>query len=212
MYRVSVRDAFAFAWHAFQVAPWLYALMTGTLIMFLLLVSSLVGSGAAAGDLRALPGLILIICAGALVQLAFARFSLAAVRGTTPAWNALWVPSAFPKFFLFAFAQSMLFQTESPLVLALALIVAILLSFTQLIMADKSLGLIAASRESIRLVAPHADKVAILIVVSSLLNVLGLVAFGVGLFVSLPVCLIATAYVYRTIHDGKPPREISVHA
>lgn len=212
MYRVSVRHAFTFAWRAFQVAPWHYALMVGTLIIFLLLVSSLVGGGSDTGDVRAIPGLVLMIASGALVQLAFARLSLAAVRGVPPAWNALWVPSAFPKFFLFAFAQSILFQTDSPLILTLALIVAILLSFTQLIMADRDLGLIAAARESIRLVAPHADTVALLIIVSSVLNVLGLVAFGVGLFVSLPVCLIATAYVYCTIHTGKPPREISVHA
>ncbi|MBU6310699.1 hypothetical protein KGO06_02065 [Patescibacteria group bacterium] len=199
MHRVSVFDAFAFGIRAFRADPLSYAARIGVIVAFLLIVVSLIGDSLSAMGLQSGIGMLIVASAGAVAQLAYTRLALTALRERVAAWDELWLPRAFPSIIVYAVFQSVLFSAPSPLLLTLAFILAVLLAFVPFLVVERGSTLIDAARESIRLVAPRAGTVALLLIASAFLNLAGLIALGVGVLVSLPITLIATAHVYQSI-------------
>ena len=78
-----------------------------------------------------------------------------------------------------------------PLLFVLGVIFSLMFMFSGFLVIDRELGPIEAMKESYRITRGHKWKLFGLLLLLSLINLLGLLAFIVGLFVSVPVSLLA---------------------
>ena len=81
------------------------------------------------------------------------------------------------------------------------LIIWFLTIFTPFYVIDKNLAPTEAIANSIALVRRHAGKLILFCLVAWLVYLLGAIVCFVGLLVSIPVAMVATAYMYRRIQD-----------
>jgi uncharacterized membrane protein len=101
--------------------------------------------------------------------------------------------------------QSVIVLIGLVLLIVPGIIASLLFSMTQLSVIDKSLKPIEALKASYRLTKKHLWLLFQFMIVLVLLNLAGLIALVVGLFVTLPVSLIAVAYVYRKLTALEEP-------
>lgn len=74
---------------------------------------------------------------------------------------------------------------------------------------DKQIGPRAALKKSSELTDGVKLKLLFFFVLIALVNLLGVLAFLLGLFVTIPITMVATAYVYRKLLPGKIERTAS---
>ena len=58
--------------------------------------------------------------------------------------------------------------------------------------------------EQVDLEGPRAGEVLVFLLVCGLINFVGALVCGIGLFVTIPVTMIASGYAWRTL-NGRPP-------
>jgi len=76
---------------------------------------------------------------------------------------------------------------------------AIKYSFYKYMLIDKNLGPIEALKESGKITHGAKWNLLLFFIVIMILNIIGILAMGVGLLISMPVTLMATVYVYRKL-------------
>lgn len=198
----SIREALRFGWAEFKRDPWFYVGTTAALLVFSIVVDSLTSGGSGAGSVF---GMIISLMASSVVTIAFARLALSAAAGTHVGWDGLWAPQFFFPVLGATIAQSVIVMIGLVLLIIPGIIASVLLGFTQFALIDKKLMPIAALKESYRLTRPHLLSLFFLTLAVAALNILGLLAVGVGLLVTIPVSLIALASVYRTLAQAQEP-------
>lgn len=198
----SIREALRFGWAEFKRDPWFYVGTTAALLIFSIVVDSLTSEG---HDFGFLVGTILSLLASTIVTIAFVRLALSAAQGTHVGWDGLWAPQFFFPVLGATIAQSVIVLIGFVLLIIPGVIASILLGFTQFALIDKKLMPFAALKESYRLTRPHLLSLFFLTLAVAALNILGLIALGVGLLVTIPVSLIALASVYRALAQAQEP-------
>lgn len=83
------------------------------------------------------------------------------------------------------------------------LILAIRLSFSPLIVVDTKIGPIEALKESYAITKGSFWKILLFWLAIAVMNLLGLLIFGIGLLLTVPVSTFATIYVYRLLSQQK---------
>jgi uncharacterized membrane protein len=82
------------------------------------------------------------------------------------------------------------------------IVVAVRFCLYPFLIVDEGLGPVEAIQRSVRLTSGVGVDLFLFAMLCLGLNVLGLIAFGVGAFVSLPVTVLAAAHVYRHLNPG----------
>lgn len=90
------------------------------------------------------------------------------------------------------------------------IIAGIALSFAAYLVIDKGLGPVEAIRESMRITEGHRWNLFIFALILIAINILGLLAFGVGLLITIPVTAIAVVHVYRWLLKPKEEHTVEV--
>jgi uncharacterized membrane protein len=123
--------------------------------------------------------------------------------------------------FLFLFVIAMLYESKSPLpyhglfiiagyILSLihAVIWGIKFIFYNYEIIDKGLNPIAALKESAAITEGSQKELVLFILLTIAINLLGLLVFVVGLFITMPVSMLAIAFVYRKLSNQTPEIDI----
>jgi uncharacterized membrane protein len=76
------------------------------------------------------------------------------------------------------------------------------LMFYPYLIVNKKMGPITALKKSWEMTKDHTGIIFIFWLMTSLINIIGVLIFGIGLFVSLPVTMMAQVYVYKQL-SGK---------
>ena len=84
------------------------------------------------------------------------------------------------------------------------IILSVKLQFTTYLVVDKGFGPIQAIKESWRLTKNIKWELFLFGLLLIAVNILGLLALGVGIIISYPLTLIAQAYVYRRLSERQP--------
>jgi uncharacterized membrane protein len=79
--------------------------------------------------------------------------------------------------------------------------------FSTFILIDKKCTPMEALKESFRITKGHGVKLFLLSVAFIIINLLGILAFIIGIFVTLPITLIALVHTYREISASSPATE-----
>lgn len=199
---ISIAESFRFGWGVFKKDPWFYVGVTFALSAFSIAVNALTGGGQGVSSFL---GFAISLLASTVVTIAYARLALSATEGTPVGWDGLWAPQYFFSVLGASILQSVIILIGLVLLIVPGIIAALLLFFTQLALVDKNLSPVEALRESYRLARPHLGKLFLLMLALIVLNLVGLLAVVVGLFVTLPVSLFTVAYVYRTLSRAQEP-------
>jgi len=80
---------------------------------------------------------------------------------------------------------------------------AVRFSFSSFIVVDTKVGPVAAMKESYAITKGSFWKVLLFWITIGLFNLLGLIALGIGLLVTVPVSTLASVYVYRLLSQRK---------
>lgn len=198
--------ALSFGWKTFKSSPWLFIAVPLVLFAINLAIGLIEGVltfifGHEKMELLiSLEGIITTVLMGIAITTLYLK---AHDSAETTELRDLWNPKPFWRYLGVCVLGSI------PVVLGLVLfivpgvIIALAFSFAGILVVDKGLGPIAALKESVRLTKGHRFELFKLAVTSIALNILGLFALLIGLFVTMPVSQLAFIHAYRTIGAQK---------
>ena len=209
---LSIKDCIRFGWETFKKRPWILivALALGILIEgFTSSIEDITSGDAVFGILGILVALLIsmVYAVGHTHLFLRAHDDPAAAR-----LKDLWYPKAYWRFLctsvlLWLFIGLPYLAIEllavPDVVMALliipALVVSLVFGFALYLVVDKDLGPIDALGESARITKGHRLRIFLLLLAVIALNLLGLLAIVIGLFVSIPVTVLAMVHAYRTL-------------
>jgi uncharacterized membrane protein len=200
----SAGSALKFGWERFRRYPWFFVGSTVVL---------LIASAAGAAIIKATDytltgsvythtgvGRLVEFVLASLIHMGNAAFYLSAhddPERTTLA--ALWHPSPLWKYLLASLLLSILVLLGLILFIVPGIIFLMMFWFTLLIVVDREFGPIEAMKESKRITYGHKWELLGLVLWGSLVLLLGVLAFGVGLLVAIPVVSLAFVHAYRVL-------------
>lgn len=199
---ISVRNAVRFSWEEFKKDRWFFVGTTAVLLVFSIVVDGLTSDGHGASGAV---GVLISLLASTVVTIAFARLALSTVVGAHVGWDGLWAPEYFLRMLGATVLQTVVVLVGFILLVVPGIIASLLLCFTQLAVVDKKLMPLEALKESYRLTRPHLRTIFWLTLTVAGMNIAGLLVLGIGLLVSIPVSLIAIAYVYKKLANAQEP-------
>lgn len=202
----SIQEVLTFGWETFKKDPWFYVGVTAALTLFSMIVNALTGGGHGLGSLL---GLVVSFLASAVVSIAYARLALTAETGTHAGWGELWAPEHFLNMLGASIIQSVVIMFGFILLIVPGVVAALILLFVQFSVVDKKMNPIEAVKNSYYLTKGHLFELFLLALTLIILNFVGLIALVVGLFVTVPVTVIATARVYRILSVRQEPAVVA---
>lgn len=205
----SIKEALTYAWKAYTADPLFYSGVT-----LVLTLASMLLNGLTSQDPSVVLGIAVSLVLSTFVTIAYSTLALSVREGTHAVWRDLWAPEHFWRVLGVSLLQALIVTIGFILLIIPGIIVALMLSLSQLVAVDKKLGPVAALKESYRLTKGQLFQLFILAVILAAMNIAGALALGVGLLVSIPVSMIAYAHVYRKLNglQGVPLAPASGHS
>lgn len=223
----SPSSALRFGWDTFKKRPWFFV---GAFLLVVIAQAVVEGLsraidapfGGPESD-GAFLGSLLSLALGTLISMGVTAFGLAAHDNPdTVELSALWHPHPFWKylgltilFTLMIVAGILLgvalvaalgveggLAVAIPLLVVLGVILGLMFAFSTFLVIDRGLGPIGALQESYRITNGYKWDLFWLSLLLLLINLAGLLALVVGLFVSAPVTLLALTHAYRVLGGG----------
>jgi uncharacterized membrane protein len=205
---ISVGECLSFGWATFKKRPWL-------------LIAAPFVAGIAAGIASGIiMGILGIIIKGGMVKLVSFIVSLAVNTLSTlgilsvylkahddagsVGFRDLWHPESYWKLLGTIVLMDMILLIGFVLLIVPGIILSVALGFSSLLVIDKGLVPIAALKESARLTRGHRWDLFVLAVAVVGLNLVGLLALVIGLFITAPVSTIAMVHAFRTLQKNAP--------
>lgn len=209
MHTLSVEDCLRFGWETFKKRPWIL-IGAFLLAMVIAAIPGMFGPQPEFGpDGKIIPQpmtvydlvvTLISVVVSIFVGMGLTTFSLRAhdnIEGVQIA--DLWNPAPFWRF-LFAHILTAIAIALGFLALIVpGVILAMGLAFVPYLVIERGLWPIDAMKESWRITKGHKWQLLLLFLALLLVNLLGLLALFVGIFVSVPVTMLAFAHAYRTL-------------
>jgi uncharacterized membrane protein len=209
MHTLSVGDCIRFGWETFKQRPWI---LIGAFLLAMVIASlpGIFGPHPEIGPdgqvipqpfttfevIMSLASLVVSIFVG----LGLTTFSLRAHDNIQAVQIAdLWNPGPFWRFLgghiltVIAIAIGFLLLIVPGIILSLGL------AFVGYLIVDRGAGPIEAMKESWRITKGHKWQLLLLFLALLGINLLGILALVVGIFVSVPITMLAFAHAYRTL-------------
>ncbi|MEK7530518.1 MAG: hypothetical protein AAB573_01510 [Patescibacteria group bacterium] len=195
----SIKEAFTFGWTTFKKNPWFFAGVSLVLLVASMLINSLTSGRY---GIEGIVGSIISLAFGVLVSIAYSRLALLAYTDPVKVtWKDLWAPEHILNMLGTTILQALIIGVGFILLIIPGIIAALLLSFVQLMVVDKSLNPIEAIKRSYHLAKGHLLQLFLFGLCAILLNIIGLIALVIGLAVTIPVTLLSFVYVYHKLNS-----------
>jgi len=213
----SIKSALGFGWETFKKRPWFFIGAT-LLVIFIYIVTGLItglSEFALTGDPENPSGAGSIIdwLVSTLINMGVVAFYLRAHDNVEKVTlGSLWHPHPFWKYFATVLLVGLAFVLGLLLLIVPGFIALLMFLFASFIVIDRELGPIDAMKESRRITRGHRWKLLGFVLVMTLVNLLGIIALGVGLLVTIPVTMLAFAYAYRFLSAQAGTEPVPVDA
>ena len=207
----SITSALRFGWETFKMRPWFFigatAILAAASIGVEALTRAIDGTLTGATDDPSLLGFIVNLALGTIIGMGATAFYLAAHDNPeTVELSSLWHPQPFWKYLGTSILVTLAIAVGLVLLIVPGIIVALMFMFTTFLVIERELGPIEAMKESHRITRGHKWNLLGLLLMLFLVNLLGVLAFVVGLLVTVPVTVLAFAHAYRVLGGGAAPR------
>ena len=203
--KFSIKEALKFGWNAtinhigFFVTALLGTWVVGLFINYL--SSSLQRGGAGfLGSIVSLAGILIFI----LISLAFTKTGLRLTGGQEPSFRDF-VP-VWPQYWQFVLASVIcgVLTFAGFILLVIPGIIALIgLQFYRYYLVEKGMPAVESIKKSWETTRGHRWQLFLLLIANALICFAGLLIFGIGLFVAVPIVTVDMAYVYRKLASGQ---------
>lgn len=220
MNNFSIRESIRSGWGTFKRRPWFF--------VGVMLVLCLVQIGIQVVSLIPILGFFISIAAGTFIGIGLIRLALGAIANVeTSSMNDLWYPSIFWRYLLayilmtlvivipmaavgflaIAFGEDLFFIAMIPAIIYGAYM-GLRLGFAMYFVVDKNMKPLESIKASWAITSGTVLRLIGFCLVLGLLNLLGAIALLVGLFVTIPISLLAYAVVYRALEKKYVSAEV----
>lgn len=196
----TIGDAIRFGWQTLKQNFWFFVLV--------LIIAGLVSRGPAIlvnKDTAAVPagliGLVAIILE-LLVNLGLNKIALMFHDGTKPTWKELFLQ--YPlllKYLGASVLYGLMVMVGLVLLVVPGVYIAIKYAFFGFVMVDKKTGVMDSLKASAKLTNGVKWELFGFGIVMCILNIMGALALMIGLFITIPISLMASVYVYRKLES-----------
>jgi len=201
---LTVGSAVDYGWETFKKRPWFFVGATIMIFFAYLLVGIISGlidsvAGGTSEDPTLVGGLV-NFALSSVIGIGVINFFLAAHENPQAAQlSALWHPQFFWKFIGASILSGLVIGIGFVLLIVPGLIAAVFFMFSTIIVIDRGLGPIQAMKESMRIGAGYRWVLLGLIFIIGLIMLAGVIALFVGIFVAMPVAMLALVHAYRVL-------------
>lgn len=215
---LSIKECIRFGWNTFKKRPWI---LIGALALGIIVegVTSILEENTDPNGVVGIVVLLISLLISMLYAVGQTHFFLKAHDNVAEVrFTDLWHPKPFLHFLgtsilLWLFIGlpylALIFLNVPEVVLILliipALIVSLVFGFAFYLVVDRDMHAIAALKESAHLTQGHRKQLFLLLLAVIGLNIVGLVALIIGLFVTIPVTVLAMMHAYRTLSGAELP-------
>ena len=204
----SAGAAIRYGWETFKRRPWFFVGATFVILLLSGLINGLTSGVDAvftgSADEPSIAGMIINLGLGTLLSMGATAFYLVAHDNPEAAdLSLLWHPQPFWKYLGMYLLVALVIAAGLILLIVPGIIFALMFMFAPLIVIERELGPIDAMKESNRITRGHKWPLLGLLLLLVAVNLLGLLALGVGLLVSIPVSTLAFVHAYRSL-SGRP--------
>ncbi|EOM77542.1 proline rich protein [Rhodococcus rhodnii LMG 5362] len=206
---LSVGAAISYGWKKFadNWMIWVGILLIAAVIQVILGLifpsnfdtERLTGGEAAAFSVWSLIGSLVTAVVGILIQAALVRGALHEVDGNKPAFGSFFQFSNIGAVILASILVGVLTTIGFILFIIPGFVVIFLTWWTLQFVIDQNQNAIEGIKSSVRAISQNFGFVLGLAVLLFLINLVGVIPFGLGLLVTVPLTLIASTYAYRVI-------------
>lgn len=201
--KLSIKESLRFGWDTFKRRPWFFIIAFAVMFGITLVLDSIKSSPDVAGTIPGGVFSILNLVVGILLAMAQISLGLKAYDGVESlSARSLWTPNPFWKFTGAYLLIALIVLAGLILLIVPGVILAVMLMFTLYLVMDRKLGPIEALKESARITKGNRVQLFLFLLAIVGINILGLLVVFVGLLVTAPVTLIATAYAYRKLEGS----------
>ncbi|MEN8252963.1 MAG: hypothetical protein ABFQ62_01145 [Patescibacteria group bacterium] len=161
--------------------------------IFPMLITKLLGEG--------LLSSLLSSAASIIISIGLINISLKIISGKKPKFENLY--ESYPVFFSYLFASvlvGLMVIVGLIFLIIPGIYLALKYQFAPYLVIDKKMGAIEAIKKSGEMTKGKLMDLFFLALVMLLINILGVLALGVGLLVSTPVSMLSVAYVYKKLN------------
>ena len=147
---------------------------------------------------------IVMIVASIIIRIGYTKIFLKITDGESPKFAEIF--QEYPLFWKYAgvsILQGLAMIGGIILLIIPGIIWGVRFSFAGLILIDTRTSPMSAMKESYAITKGKFWQVFWFLIVVGLINILGFIAFGIGLLVSIPISLFAQIYVYRELSKAK---------
>jgi uncharacterized membrane protein len=127
------------------------------------------------------------------------KIALEFVGGKKPKFSDLWYYKPILNYFLASVVQGIIVTIGFILLIIPGIILSIRLYYTYYLIIDKNLGFVEAIKKSWAITRGNTWNLFFFGVLIGLINILGALCLIVGLFVTVPLSLLALTFVYRKL-------------
>lgn len=203
----SIDSCLRFGWTVFRERPWFYigaTVIIGIALLVVGLVSGVIDYVVTGDpDRQSVIGGLINLLLGTLISMGVSAFFLMASRDPERVdYAALWHPQDYLKFLATQVLVGIVVAIGFLLLVVPGIILSLVLLFATLIVIDRGLGPIEAMKESHRLTSGHKWSLLGFVIVLAILNLIGVLVFGIGFLVSFPVTFLALTRAYRVLSDA----------
>jgi uncharacterized membrane protein len=198
----SIKEAFSFGWQKTKEHFWFFlASLLAFGIVFTVINMFVERDGA---DSIAAQFLLYIV--NALMGLGLINAVLAVCEGKVPGSSSFKTDLiSFLKFLVTQLVFSVMVFVGFLLLIIPGVIIMLRFFYTPYILLDKKGGIGESFKESWRITKGSSWELLILFLVTVGINIAGAIALGVGLFVTIPLTMIATGFVYKKLSGASLP-------
>ncbi len=199
---ISVKECLSNGWSTFKTRPWFFVQVGAIVAAITILIGMIEDSlQMVTGEsvMRVITNIESLITT-TLFSVGTTALYLTAHRNSQEAsFRELWNPSPFWRYLGITLIGGFLTILGLILLIVPGIIIAIAFSFSGILVVEKGMSPIAALKESARLTRGHRMELFKLFLASLGINILGVLALLVGLFVTIPLTSIAFVHAYRAI-------------
>jgi len=200
----TIKGVISAGWNRFKERPWLFV---GAMLLTFIIYAVLDILLASFEDNKDVVMIVLMnivsFVVGTFVGLGLIAFALKAEKGVeTLSLKDLWAPEHFWRYLGVTVLVAVITVLGFILFIIPGIVAMVTLLFASYIVVDRGMGPWEAIKESGRITEGHRWKLLGFVLVLVGLNILGAVALGVGLLVTIPVTMLSMVYTYRILGEG----------
>ena len=207
MTQATISSFLSRGWETFKQAPWRFI---GFFLLFFIIsgLSSTVFDSSKQHDaIMKFAFLALDALVQALVMMLITNFVLASVSRdpSSVTLRELWTPDRILDFVVLWILSGIIYVVGFMLFILPGLVAMVLLMFSPYFVVDHRMHAFAAIRASFDTTKVHFLRLLAFLFVMIVINVLGVLAFGIGALITMPITTLAMGHAYRTLsgaHEG----------